>query len=113
MKQRIYISGPITGMPNLNKPAFNTAAAQLRAAGFEAVNPIQNGVPDSAPWAAHMREDIKLLMACQGVATLPGTAASRGARLELHIARAIGIPVMTAQQWLAKAEQHTEAEVPA
>ena len=30
----IYISGPITGLPDLNYPAFHAAAAELRALGW-------------------------------------------------------------------------------
>jgi hypothetical protein len=100
MKPTIYISGPITGLPDLNRPAFNTAARALRAAGFVVVNPIDNGLPDSATWAQHLRADIRLLMNCNAVATLPGHMASKGARLELHNARALGMPVMTVEQWL-------------
>lgn len=107
MRQVIYISGPMTGLPDLNKPAFHTAAALLHRAGYAVVNPACNGLPDEAPWGAHLRQDIKQLMDCTGVATLPGSAASKGARLELHNARALGMPVMTVAQWLVHAETET------
>ncbi|MGB4061560.1 MAG: DUF4406 domain-containing protein [Burkholderiaceae bacterium] len=107
MRQVIYISGPMTGLPDLNKPAFHTAFALLHRAGYVVVNPACNGLPDEAPWTAHLREDIKRLMACDGVATLPGCAASKGARLELHNARALGMRVMTVAQWLAHAKTKT------
>jgi nucleoside 2-deoxyribosyltransferase len=110
-KPRIYVSGPMTGMPGLNKPAFDQAAATLSRAGFAAINPAQNGVPDTAPWQEHMRVDIAMLTGCDGVATLPGHIASKGARLEVHIARQLGMPVMTVAQWLQ--QQREEAEVAA
>lgn len=36
---RVYISGPMSGLPDLNFPAFNAAAQQLRELGLDAVNP--------------------------------------------------------------------------
>ena len=38
---RIYIAGPMTGYAEMNFPAFNTAAARVRALGHEAVNPVE------------------------------------------------------------------------
>lgn len=36
---RIYISGPMTGHPDLNRPAFDAAAKRLRENGHFAINP--------------------------------------------------------------------------
>jgi Domain of unknown function (DUF4406) len=98
--KRVYISGPMTGMPDLNKAAFLAAADSLAGAGYKVVNPVYNGVPDSAPWQEHMRVDIAMLVGCDGVATLPGHMASKGARLEVHIARQLHMPVMSVAQWV-------------
>lgn len=38
---RLYISGPMTDMPNHNYLAFNEAAKQLREAGYEVLNPAE------------------------------------------------------------------------
>ena len=46
----IYISGPMTGMPDENRPAFNEVAQALRAAGWDAFNPAENGLPATATW---------------------------------------------------------------
>ena len=99
-KQTVYISGPMTGVPGLNKRAFNEAEAALRAAGFEVVNPVHNGVPDSAAWDEHLRADIKMLMACTGVAMLDRWWLSKGARLENNIADRLGMRVMSLEEWL-------------
>lgn len=32
--RRVYIAGPMTGLPEFNYPAFNACAADLRAKGF-------------------------------------------------------------------------------
>jgi hypothetical protein len=88
---RVYISGPMTGMPELNAPAFNAAEQQLAAAGYEPVNPVNNGQPNDAPWHQHMRADIAMLVTCEAIVMLPGWQASRGATLERHIARRLGM----------------------
>lgn len=81
----IYISGPMTGMPELNHPAFNAAATALRAQGFDVVNPAELCTHDM-PWTDCMRRDIVALMDCDSIAMLPGWMDSRGARLERYIA---------------------------
>jgi hypothetical protein len=97
---KLYISGPVSGMPGLNKDAFNAAEIQLDAAGHSVINPIKNGLPDDAPWVDHMRADIKMLMDCDGVAYLPGWENSRGAKIEIELARALGFPVLHYAKWL-------------
>lgn len=99
---KLYISGPMTGLPGFNKPAFFAAEDALRAAGFDVVNPARNGLPDSAEWHEHMRADIKMLMDCDGVALLPGWERSSGARLEEHIGLRLGFKNHTLADWLQK-----------
>lgn len=94
MKKRLYLCGPITGLPNHNRDAFNDAASALRSAGFDVFNPVENGVPVDAPWEQHMRADIAQMMACDGLAVLPGSDFSRGAKIEIELAIQLRIPVM-------------------
>lgn len=91
--KRVYISGPMTGKPELNFPAFNKAAAELRAAGFDVINPAEIGEVPGLEWADYMRADIRMLMDCDTVATLPDWKKSKGARLEVHIAGELGMTV--------------------
>jgi hypothetical protein len=100
MKNTIYISGPMTGLPDLNFPAFNAAAAQLRAKGFTVVNPAEFGEGEGKEWADYMRKYIKALMDCDMVATLPGWADSKGACLEVGIAVALGMRLQVLTRWL-------------
>jgi hypothetical protein len=100
----IYLAGPMTGLPDFNYPAFIATAQRMRRAGFYVVTPAENGLPASAPWAAHMRRDLHAMMDCQGVAVLPGWEASRGAQLEVTVAKALGMPVRTVGEWLGVTE---------
>lgn len=91
--KRIYIAGPMTGLPELNFPAFHAAAAKLRGFGFEVVNPAEINVDPAGRWEDCMRADIRELVTCDAVALLPGWKQSRGAQLEHHIAQALGMVV--------------------
>lgn len=88
-----YISGPMSNLPDLNFPAFHAAAAHLRAQGFDVVNPAEHEEEPGKDWAHYLRKDIRLLMDCTHVVLLPGWENSKGARLEVHIARELGMSV--------------------
>jgi len=101
---RLYIAGPMTGLPEFNIPAFNAAEAALNAAGFETRNPARHGAGEPGlEWSDYMRRDIPDLLECDAVALLPGWGASRGATLEVHIAETLGMPVGPLAEWLARA----------
>lgn len=91
---RIYLSGPMTGLPNLNFPAFHAAAAKLRARGLEVVNPAEINPDTGMSWEECMRADIKALCDCQALAMLPGWERSKGAHLEVHIAHRLGLRIL-------------------
>jgi hypothetical protein len=93
--KRIYISGPMTGLPEFNFPAFHATAESLRAQGHLVTNPAELN-PDSTSWSDCMRRDIAALMDCDTVATLPGWEHSKGARLEVLIAERLGMTVVDA-----------------
>jgi len=96
--QRIYIAGPMTGLPEHNFPAFHAAAKCLREAGWEPVNPAENfdGRTD-LPRETYLRADVALLAQCDAVAMLPGWEESRGAKLEYLVAWELGMNVLDAE----------------
>lgn len=95
--KRIYISGPMTGLPALNFPAFNAEAARLRGMGFEVVNPAELNEDPNANWHDCMRTDLKALLDCDTLALLPGWQKSSGAHLEMHVAHRVGIEIVMAK----------------
>ncbi|AJG19046.1 DUF4406 domain-containing protein [Cupriavidus basilensis] len=95
---RIYVAGPMTGFPNLNFPAFHEAARRLRAAGHEVVNPAEINADPSTGWVECMRADIRELVTCDAIHLLPGWERSRGATLEVHIAKTLGFEVTTHEE---------------
>jgi len=102
----IYISGPMTGLPELNFPAFHEAAQALQKAGFNVINParIDPGVPNPQ-WHHYMRADIRALCDCDAMALLPGWMNSKGAHLEVHLAHRLELQIGTVDEWLAMPAQ--------
>lgn len=97
---KLYISGPMTGKKDLNEPAFRLAEGALKRAGYDVVVPHDNGLPKSATYIEHMRADIKMMMDCDGVATLRGFSDSNGSKIEITLAGSLAIPVGEIQYWI-------------
>lgn len=93
--KHVYISGPMTGLPHLNFPAFHTAAAALRAMGYKVTNPAELNPDPKADWRACMRTDIRALCECDGLVLLLGWGKSEGAHIELNLAHRLGMQVET------------------
>lgn len=85
--KKIYISGPISGLPlETVYNNFTNAEVRLLEQGYEVVNPINNGLPTNATWEEHMRADLRLLLDCDAIYMLEGWEKSRGARIEYALA---------------------------
>lgn len=93
MKRKVYISGPMTGIANLNREAFAWGEAQVIASGLTPVNPHTLCDP---LWSWHqcMRADVSALVECDAIVMLSGWQKSSGAQLELHVAHRVGIEVL-------------------
>jgi hypothetical protein len=107
---RIYISGIISLGGTLpaeeiaqNIERFTEAEGIVRRMGHEPVNPVtlheSNEEPSTtaALWVMYSRQDIKVLVDCDGIYMMQGWARSRGARLEHHIAFELGLAVLLAE----------------
>jgi hypothetical protein len=91
---RAYIAGPMTGYEDFNYPAFNAAAATLRARGWQIENPAENPDPPSREWIDYMRMAVAQVARCDVVVLLPGWEGSRGARVEFTLATGLGLQVL-------------------
>ena len=83
---RLYISGPMTGKPGLNFPAFIDAARNLREQGYEVINPVEINSDPNAKWEDCLKKDIEELKKCDVIVLLDGWHQSKGARVELGVA---------------------------
>lgn len=128
---KLYIAGPMTGIRDLNYPAFLDAERRLTEAGFQVASPHRidqlKPVPcghaeyrdevrylkpvagcedcDSRTWQWYMREAIKMLVECDDLAALPGWQRSRGAKVEWNLGVSIGMNPMYVDIWIRAANE--------
>lgn len=96
----IYLAGPMSGLPDFNRPAFDDAKDVLCGAGHFVINPADVRLGPDATWADYMRAALQRITLADAVALLPGWENSRGARLERHVATELGLPVRTLNEWI-------------
>jgi hypothetical protein len=97
---RLYIAGPISGVPDHNEPAFSRAEQRLSD------NPITHvGVGGTTPWAEYVKFDLHVMLDCDGIAVLPDWEESRGASLEVYVAQQLAMPVLTVDEWIRGPEE--------
>jgi hypothetical protein len=101
---RLYVAGPMTGIPQNNYPEFFNVERYLRDRGYDILNParidqLYNQSLAPRPWNWYMRKAIHMLVSCDGVATLPGWRQSRGASLEVDVARRLEMGVRPYLEW--------------
>lgn len=98
-RERIYISGPVTGMVDGNRAAFSRVEKEVFAAGFDAENPRRNKLPGyfdieidcEELWQFQMKRAVKQLMDCDTIVMLNGWENSKGATIELWLSLMLGL----------------------
>ena len=92
---KIYIAGPISGLPNFNRDAFNAEAHRLLGLGHVALNPAI--LPDGLEQHEYMAICIEMVKMADQLVVLPGWERSAGARAEhalaIKLGKAIILPV--------------------
>ena len=90
-----YLAGPMTGFTDFNRAAFAATADRLRTRDRMVVlSPAEHlGGDTSLDYAWYMRAAIQSLLLCDNLIRMPGWQRSRGARLEVAIAEALGMPI--------------------
>ena len=97
---RVYISGPITGLPEAEYTSrFKRAEEYYKSAGFEVVNPVEIGkalqaLKDEPTWEEYMMVDLEALGTCTHIALLEGWEQSPGANREKQEAERLGLEIM-------------------
>lgn len=93
----VYLSGPMTGIADFNKPAFNAEAKRLRELGYTVLNPAENAEPQNPTWENWMRLAVAQLVKCDTIAMLPGWTESRGAIIERNLAKDLGFNIVNSR----------------
>lgn len=103
---RIYLAGPMSGLPEFNFPAFDAGAKVLADQGHEVFNPAENdrqkwgsmeNIKKNANYRECLSDDLNWILHGNGngpaeaIALLPGWEKSKGAAAELALARALGL----------------------
>ena len=85
----VYISGPMTGYPDDNKPAFRQMEHALKAkTGCKVLSPAY--FEDGLSREFMMTEDIKMVLECTHMVMLTGWSKSKGALCEFNVAQETG-----------------------
>jgi hypothetical protein len=117
---RLYVAGPMTGIPEMNYPMFFRVEETLKASGYDVLNParidevfanelVALKSQDLAPdWSWYMRKTLRMMLLCDGVATLANYTESRGATIEVNLARALGFRVAAWSAWVIEANRGGE-----
>lgn len=92
-QMKIYISGQITGLDSQEARAkFDEAERILIEKGYSPVNPMKLNVAiEGKTWEEYMLDDLRLLFDCDAIYLLDNWQASKGARIEYHIAQEMGM----------------------
>lgn len=111
---KIYLAGPMTGIPHFNYPAFHSAAAELRVQGHVVFSPAEHDIEmfgkdisnpsGSAEQAtadhgfdrrAALKADLAWICDnAHAIALLPGWHLSTGAKAEHALAVALGLDII-------------------
>jgi predicted secreted Zn-dependent protease len=98
-----YLSGAITRQPYF-KAYFKYYEDELRHWGISDIfNPASVDWPGGVEWETCMKYDLKVLVDCDVLVLLPNWRKSRGAKLEIHVAKALGIRVVKMHDLLREA----------
>ncbi len=99
---RIYLAGPMSGLPLFNFPAFHAAAKRLRDKGYVVVSPAEMAeetdgfdpaTDEALPSRHYVKRDLPAMLDCDAVALLPGWEGSRFGRLEAIVAMECGLEI--------------------
>lgn len=121
-KGYLYLAGKMRGLPGLGFANFDQAQKVLEAAGYQICSPAEldrdvgyephrDGDPSPEFTSNALRRDVRALSHCDAIVMLPGWETSDGAKMEMHVAQTIGMPVYEMHD-LARAELTVVAEAP-
>ena len=102
---KYYLAGPMSGIKQLNFPAFYAAAESLRSRGMEIISPAEMDSPEvvkaalasdgeytgNGTWGDFLSRDVKIVADdVEGIVFMRGWHKSKGARLEAYVGLTCG-----------------------
>ncbi len=104
MIQRIYLAGPMTGLPEHNFPPSTPKPRAYAASGTRSRTPPSTARFRASSGPTTCGSDLQKLLTCQATALLPGWMDSKGARLEFTVATNLGMRALHAEHITGPAE---------
>lgn len=94
--QTVYLSGPMTGLPDYNRAAFNMRAEAFRAAGYIVNNPAEISVTHgtSKSYGFYFKCAMRMMLNSDVVYVFGDITESRGAQMEINVAKMAEMPVI-------------------
>lgn len=112
-KIKVYLCGPISGMPDNNKPLFDKYDKMLTEAGYDVVNPHTiSPFCESKEWSCYMKDCIRELTSCKYLIRLPDWEKSPGAKVEIQLANTVNIVVCDIDWFVTLCNIKTPIETP-
>lgn len=112
-KPKVYIAGPMRGVPYYNFPLFDATCEKLKEQGYRVFSPADMDrkrgfdallLPADYAWHEYPDSDfciketlsqcMQSIALCDAIYLLPGWNKSSGARVEYHFARVLGLQVI-------------------
>ena len=90
---RTYISGPMTGIEDFNKPKFFDAERKLTGKGYTVLNPACLPSSTEITHEQYMIMDLAMLSICDAIYMLDGWKNSVGAKIEYNKALDDGLVI--------------------
>lgn len=87
---KVYIAGPMTGLPDNNYPAFDKAEFELRNQGHTPLNPALN---KGTRWIDFMRRSLEQIAQADAMYMLKDWQISKGAKIEHQLALDLHLPI--------------------
>lgn len=95
---RLYLSAPMSGLKDFNRPAMLAEEVNLIRAGFGVINPAR--LPEGKTWEWYMCKAVNAVPRCDGLAQMPGWSTSFGGLIEFAIARKFGLIIKTSSAFI-------------
>ena len=94
--QTVYLSGPMTGLPDYNRAAFNLRAEAFRAAGYTVNNPAEISVTHetSKSYGFYFKRALRQLLNSDVLYVFGDITESKGALMELDVAKLAEMPIV-------------------
>lgn len=101
---KIYLAGPMSGIPDYNFPAFFRKAEELRAEGHTVFNPAEADLEEwgdlatvkkKATYKATLKKDLNwILDEAEAIYLLPGWEQSKGVKVEYALAECLKLRIL-------------------